>query len=241
MDLRDLLPAERGADDIVAARIRLATGGELPVLAIRDARLWEERSVVGIALRVLQVGLDDAADAESALRRMVALVGSMSGAFIDYLRAYDQFGRLPDRKDIERTWTALDLLQAVLEVHRASHPRSRRRASSERSSDERVAAAYELAAAEWGMVPGRLEAELTDEQLVMMLDAYADRSEAEQERAVEASRLGVIFARGKNGQRAYESWLRKAKRSIGATGSELEQKIAAFAYGAPEYVVRGRA
>ncbi len=85
-----------------------------------------------------------------------------------------------------------------------------------------------------------IERELTDELLVLYLDEEADRVQARFVEAVEASRMGVIFA--SNGK-AHASWTRQLKghanRNRGLTGQALEQAVQSFAAMHNEYVVMG--
>lgn len=240
MDLRDLLPAERAVEDILAARIRL-TGVTLPVLPVADARTWMEHPAFGPAAHVLRSVAAESDDPEWVLTVLAAMVRSDPEAYVAFLRAYDLADRLPDRKRLAKTWTALDVLQACLEVWRAAHPVSRHKGKvlDDRTPGERLAAAYERAAAEWGIAPMALEVEMTDEQLVLLMDAAVDRRRSAFEDAVEASRMGALFAKGKSGAKAYEKWARKMKRKASLTGQALEHAVGAFAFSHPEYVVEG--
>ena len=84
---------------------------------------------------------------------------------------------------------------------------------------------------------------MTDEQLVAYADAGQDRLEAERafDRQVEAVRMGTIFAAGKEGHRAYQRWVSRARgRARKAFSPEqLESVVLALARTNPEYVVMG--
>jgi len=75
---------------------------------------------------------------------------------------------------------------------------------------------------------------------VSLLDAAHDRrvdeSRAQHQDAVEAYRLGYIFARD---HRTYQRWLRRLKRQAGLVGAALETAVTSLAFTNPEYVVEG--
>ncbi len=112
------------------------------------------------------------------------------------------------------------------------------------SSGERLVAVYEFAAAEYGWTPKEVEEELSDEQLIALLDAATDRrserATADFESSVEAARVGYIFARD---QKQYAKWRRSTERrnprKVGLTGTELETAIRGIAQMFPENVIVG--
>ena len=119
MELRDIFPEPRSAEDVLAKRIRLVIDGTeyaLPVLAIRENRVWSNRLDAEIA-RVFE-GVEDAAD----LNGILAALSAAPGRFMDMLYLYDLHLVLPPREDLEAVWTEVDLLVACLEVWRAAHP-----------------------------------------------------------------------------------------------------------------------
>lgn len=132
----------------------------------------------------------------------------------------------------------------------AGHPpfsrRRRRDGEPAPDPDWEHARAVEFLASAYGWGPDYLAEHLTDEQLLLYLDAAQDRIDerhrSEFEGAVEAARLGAIFAEGKAGQRQYDRWkarLRNARGARGLTGQALEQVVMALARSHPEYVVMG--
>lgn len=102
--------------------------------------------------------------------------------------------------------------------------------------------AVELAAATYGWTFDVIESRLTDEQLVALFDAYADRvsdqSERDWEHAVEAVRVGTIFAH-ENDQ--YRRWQRAPKQKrLGKplAGASLEAAVMRIADIFPGNVIR---
>ena len=125
-------------------------------------------------------------------------------------------------------------------------PFSRHRAggrSDDRSPGERVAGAYEFAAAEWGWTVDHIEGELTDALFVWYLDAAYDRvserSNRDYQQAVEVVRAGVIFA---HDQRQYSRWRAsvrtKPNRGAGLVGQALEAAVMRIAEMFPDNVQR---
>lgn len=120
MQLRDLLPSPRSAEDILARRVRLDIGGEeyvLPVLPIRDNRAWTDRlhGEVSTVFRDVEEGGED-------VTTVLAALAAAPDRFMDMLLLYDIGHVLPAREAIEAVWTEVDLLIACLEVWRAAHP-----------------------------------------------------------------------------------------------------------------------
>lgn len=109
-----------------------------------------------------------------------------------------------------------------------------------------LAHAADFAAHEYGWRPEYLERELTDEQLVWYFDAAQDRVErvttADHERAIEAVRVGTIFA---HDSKQYTRWRNRTRqatgRSRGLVGAELEAAVMRIAAMFPGNVVRGAA
>jgi hypothetical protein len=101
-----------------------------------------------------------------------------------------------------------------------------------RTTGERLVAAYEFTASEYGWTPEAVEAGLSDEQLVAYLDAASDRIRRrrtdEFDSLVEAVRSGTIFA---HDRRAAAKWRRATRergnrQQRGLTGAELEAAVA---------------
>lgn len=113
-----LLPA-RSIEDILAERIRLVIGGvvyDLPVLPIRESRVWKDRMDLEFGVLLARVAEND---------DMATILGLFDGSedlFWDLLGSYDSSGVLPPREVIEQTETSLWLVRAVLEVWRAARP-----------------------------------------------------------------------------------------------------------------------
>jgi hypothetical protein len=120
VELRDLFPEPRSAEDVLGKRIRLVIDGEtytLPVLPIRENRVWSDR-LDGEIQRVFGQ-VDMAGDDINAL---FAALAAAPGRFMDMLYLYDMSGVLPPKDELEAVWTEVDLLTACLEVWRAAHP-----------------------------------------------------------------------------------------------------------------------
>jgi hypothetical protein len=86
---------------------------------------------------------------------------------------------------------------------------------------------------------------LTDEQLVALFDAAADRRQArvqaDFEAQVEAVRIGTIIAHDRKAHMKWQHRKRADARSHGLTGMDLERAIGHLAVANPEYVVVGNA
>lgn len=125
-------------------------------------------------------------------------------------------------------------------------PFSRQAHRREGTADEwEFARAVEFVAATYGWGPDYIERTLTDEQLLVYLDAAQDRLSAEAktrfEEAVESVRVGYIIA---NDRKAHQRWQSHSRRTstgkgAGLTGMALERRIANLAATNPEYVVVG--
>jgi len=95
--------------------------------------------------------------------------------------------------------------------------------------------------AEWGYDHRRLETELTDELFVLYLDAAHDRLADAGDAAIEAVRIGTIFA---HDARAYRSWRGRAarmnaRRTAPLSDAALEAQLMALAAVFPKNVTRG--
>ena len=118
LDFGGLL-APRSVEDILAERIRLDIGGQvvdLPVLTIRENRVWKEQMDLQLGYLLLRITLEDDGD------KILSLFDSADGVFLDLLIAYDRDGRLPPRDVLEDRLTQMGLVRAVLEVWRAARP-----------------------------------------------------------------------------------------------------------------------
>lgn len=128
----------------------------------------------------------------------------------------------------------------------SSEPFSRHRRPDERPDEHGLARAAEFAAHEYGWRPDYLAGAVTDEQLVWYFDAAHDRLEqhatAEYERAVEAVRVGTIFA---HDAKQYTSWRNRTRsaagRGRGLVGAELEAAVMRIASVFPGNVIQGAA
>lgn len=132
--------------------------------------------------------------------------------------------------------------------------RARRRRGAAAAGDAEpdewsLARAAEAIAKSYGWGPPELE-RLTDEQLVLYLDAAQDRIDAdvrnEFESWVEAVRIGTFFGSGtKEGVRQYARWKTRARNARpgrkGLTGAALESAVMRIAEQFPDQVVRGPA
>lgn len=104
--------------------------------------------------------------------------------------------------------------------------------------------AFEFLAAEYGWTAAYVRANVTTEQLIRVyLDGATDRIRRTAgtafDNAVEATRMGAIFA---TSRRAYDRWRSRARRSDGSgrkpglTGARLEAAIASLAMTHPDLV-----
>lgn len=118
MDFGSLLPP-RSIEDILAERIRLDIGGvvyDLPVLPIRENRVWKERMDLELGFLFAQLSVTDDTDA------VLGLFDGSEALFMDLLTSYDTTGVLPPPDAIEAGLSPLGLIRAVLEVWRAARP-----------------------------------------------------------------------------------------------------------------------
>lgn len=109
----------RSVEDILAERIRLDIGGEvfdLPVLTIRENRIWKEQMDLELGYLLLRITDEDDGG------KILSLFDSADGIFLDLLIAYDKTGVLPPREALEERLTQMGLVRAVLEVWRAARP-----------------------------------------------------------------------------------------------------------------------
>jgi hypothetical protein len=122
-------------------------------------------------------------------------------------------------------------------------PFSRHRSKRRDPDDFDAIRAYEFLIAHHGYSWAQIEEELSAARTVALLDAAVDRLEGEFAERVEASRMAAIFASGKEGHRAYQSWRRKVDRnagtSVGLAGEALERAIMSLAASSPDIVVFG--
>jgi hypothetical protein len=91
-------------------------------------------------------------------------------------------------------------------------------------------------AAEYGWSPRHVEAQLTDELLVLLLDGATDRLDARFRQAIETTRAGTIFA---HDEKQHGRWVRSAAPKRNAlSGDALEQAIRGIAAMFPGNVQR---
>lgn len=120
-----------------------------------------------------------------------------------------------------------------------------RRAGRERSAPDRwdFARALEAVASSYGWGPEYVELAVTDEQLVVYLDSFQERIDAQRaadfDSWVDAVRLGTVFA---HDARQYSAWRARTRRSgsksRGLTGAALEAAVARVADMFPSNVIR---
>lgn len=99
-------------------------------------------------------------------------------------------------------------------------------------------------AAEYGWTVRRIRSELTDELLLLYVDALVDRVEQDHEdrfdALVNATRLGVVFA---HEPKHFATWNRRRKRqrgqAVGLTGAALEAAVSSWQMTMPMYIVEG--
>lgn len=121
--LARFLPSEmptRSAADILAGVIRVVLGGvmyELPVLPRAASRAWLDSLDARFA--ALASELERAGDDTP---QIMALLVAEADGLIDVLRSYDQGGILPAREHIDEYASNAEILRAVIEVWRATHP-----------------------------------------------------------------------------------------------------------------------
>lgn len=122
-----------------------------------------------------------------------------------------------------------------------------RRARPERAEPDEwaISGVYEFFAREYGWGAEYVDSILTDAQIVAYLDAAEERLEAVQrsrfEEAVEAVRIGYIFARDGKQYTRWRSSARSRSKQRGLTGHALEQAVMRIASMFPENVLAGRA
>ena len=103
--------------------------------------------------------------------------------------------------------------------------------------------AYEWCAASYGWGPAQLERELTGEQLAAYLEHGGARAAAEHRNAIEAQRLGTVFAYE---AKLYQRWLSRQRlpqpgatagsTGRGLAGAELEYVLTAMLATNPDIV-----